>query len=88
MSGSVHRKVSQIPTQYNKAEITEQLPKAQCQKFQVLVRPQESVDGDFSDFLEEGSFSLPITDGGVQQKEKHPFQSVFEKEQFDQPAQN
>lgn len=77
-----------FPPSTIKQKCTEQLPKAQCEKFLVLVRPQESVDGDFSDFLEEGSFSLPITDGGVQQKGKHPFQPVFEKEQFDQPAQN
>lgn len=44
-----------------------------------------SADGDFSDFLEEESFSLPITDGGVEQEEKNNFQSL-KREQFDQPA--
>lgn len=88
VSGSLHRRVPKFPHDTIKQKCTEQLPKAQGDKFLVPFHPQESADGDFSDFLEEGSSSLPIPDGGVEQQEKHHFQSVFEREQFDQPAQN
>lgn len=49
-------------------------PQPQCEKSMVLVHLQESADVDFSNFLEEGSFSLQITDEIIQQKEKYPLQ--------------
>ena len=82
MSERLHRRVSQVSTvdminwvflesvgarQPLKTEMNRtELPKPQCEKFMVLVHSQESVDADFSDFLEEGSFSLQITDEGIQ----------------------
>lgn len=43
----------------------------------MLVHLQQSADVDFSHFLEEGSFSLQITEERIQQKEKYPLQSAI-----------
>lgn len=61
---------------------------SQCVKFMVLEHLQESVDVDFSDFLDGCSLSLPITGQGIQQKEKYPFQSSTSKKSLTMSVEN